>query len=62
MKKIVVTVDRRGNATVEASGYTGAECLEATRTIEEAIGKVSVRKDKPEMYHSAAEQGHEVSE
>lgn len=46
MKKIVIVFDKRGGSKVEAFGFTGSACLEATRSIEEAIGKVGDRKMK----------------
>lgn len=49
MKKIKITVDRDGNATVEAFGFKGRSCLAATKAIEDALGKVKSRKEKPEM-------------
>lgn len=46
MKKIVVTFEADGESTVEAFGFSGGDCLAATKTIEEAIGKVGSRKMK----------------
>jgi hypothetical protein len=46
MRKIVVTFDTVGNSSVEAFGFTGGACLLATKTIEEAIGKVGNRTRK----------------
>jgi hypothetical protein len=46
MKKIVVTFDKRGGSKIEAFGFTGSGCLQATKDIEEAIGKAENRKMK----------------
>jgi len=49
MKKIIVTLDKRTmRTTVEAKGYTGQACIEATRAIENALGKPGEREMKPE--------------
>lgn len=48
MKKIVVTVAPDGSSKVEAFGFTGSACLRATQDIERAIGKLEMRKAKPE--------------
>jgi hypothetical protein len=53
MKRIVITFAPTGRSTVEAFGFSGKECLAATRSIEEAIGKTGVDKPKPEMHRVA---------
>jgi transketolase N-terminal domain/subunit len=49
MKRIVIDFSPNGNTQVEAFGFQGSECLSATKSIEEAIGKTGSKKDKPEM-------------
>ena len=46
MKKIVITFDDKGGSNIEAFGFTGGECLKATKSIEEALGKVGGRTMK----------------
>jgi len=46
MKKIVITFDGNGDSSIEAFGFTGGECLKATQSIEEALGKVGGRSMK----------------
>lgn len=46
MKKIVIVFDKKGQSTIEAFGFSGGECLKATKDIEEAIGKAEGRKMK----------------
>lgn len=38
MKKITITITPEGETKVEASGYSGDECIAATKPIEEALG------------------------
>jgi Protein of unknown function (DUF2997) len=45
MKKIVITF-HKGQSSIEAFGFTGGECLKATKSIEEALGKVDKRTMK----------------
>jgi hypothetical protein len=47
-KTIEVTIDRNGNTKVEAKGYEGGECVKATKSVEEALGKMKKRTLKPE--------------
>jgi hypothetical protein len=46
MKEIVVTIDQNGDTKIEAFGFTGGDCLRATKSIEEALGKVGKRTMK----------------
>jgi hypothetical protein len=38
---IEVTISRRGETTVQTKGYTGADCLQASRFLEQALGVVA---------------------
>ena len=38
MKIIKITVDPKGNSKVETRGFTGGECREASRFVEQALG------------------------
>ena len=51
-KKIVVKIDMETNeTTVEAVGYNGQGCTEATKPFEEALGMVTDRTKKPVFYN-----------
>ena len=39
MKIIVITVDSKGQSKVETRGFTGSECREASKFIEQALGQ-----------------------
>ncbi len=56
MRKIKVTVAKDGTTRIEAFGFSGKECLSATKAIEDAIGAVNSRKAKPEMGSVSATQ------
>jgi Protein of unknown function (DUF2997) len=38
MKIIEITVDSKGQSKVETRGFTGGECREASRFLEQALG------------------------
>lgn len=40
MKKITITITQDGESKVEASGFTGDECVKETAPIEQALGAV----------------------
>jgi hypothetical protein len=55
-KKIKVTIDPLGNPTVEAIGFAGMGCQEATAGIEAALGgAMDARTIKPEAYSDSGE-------
>ena len=47
---INVLVSPAGEITVEAGGYSGSTCVEATRFLEEALGLAGNRTRKAEFY------------
>ena len=53
-QQITVTVSPTGDAKVEASGYRGASCVDATRQLEEALGKTSADAKTPEFFGRTA--------
>jgi len=55
MREIEVTIHPDGTISIEAHGYEGADCEDATRFIEQALGKVQQRKRKPEYYRGTAQ-------
>ena len=47
---IEVTVSPKGETTVQTKGYTGADCLQASRFLEEAIGTITAERRTAEFY------------
>lgn len=59
-RKIHVRVSPVGEITVEAEGFQGKGCEAATKAIEEALGKPSVRTRKPDFWRqSQRHQNHQ---
>lgn len=50
MKTIVVILDTKGGSTIQPSGFSDDSCLKETKSLEEALGKLSNRKLAPEAY------------
>jgi hypothetical protein len=48
MKTIEVIVSPSGDIKIDAIGFKGADCEQATRYLEEALGVVGDRVKKPE--------------
>jgi hypothetical protein len=57
MKIIEITVDSKGQSKVETRGFTGGECREASKFIEQALGPKIGEKLTTEFY-----QGQSVDE
>ena len=55
MKRIEITVDSKGNSTVETKGFTGSECVSASRFIEQALGKQSSQQKTSEFYSTSTQ-------
>ena len=47
MKTIEITVDPKGQTKVETKGFTGGECREASRFVEQALGTRRPRRSPP---------------
>lgn len=47
-ERIVVEIDKDGKTTVDAIGFSGTSCEDATRAIEQALGAPKKRSLKPE--------------
>ena len=55
MKRIDITVGPDGSTEVEAHGFSGKACSDATALIEKAIGTVKKDRKKAE-YHKPSQQ------
>lgn len=53
MKKLIVTATPSGKTTIEAEGFHGQGCTQASAFLERALGTVESRTDKPEMHEIA---------
>ena len=54
MKRVEITVDPQGNSKVETKGFSGSECVEASKIIEQALGKETASRTTAEFYQSVA--------
>ena len=50
MRIIEITVDTKGQSKVETRGFTGGECREASKFIEQALGQRTDEKLTAEFY------------
>ena len=48
---IEITVSPMGEFSIEGVGFKGADCEQATRFLEEALGIVGTKVKKPEFHH-----------
>lgn len=60
-KKVLMHFDREGNAKVEAQGYEGGTCIDATQPFEQIFGKeVGEREMVGECAGGASDMGERV--
>jgi Protein of unknown function (DUF2997) len=52
MRIIEITVDARGQSRVETRGFTGGECREASKFIEQALGQRTDEKLTADFYQA----------
>ncbi len=52
MKTIEITVDPRGQTTVQTRGFSGVECKEASRFVEQALGTRTAETLTAEFYQA----------
>ena len=52
MRIIEITVDTKGQSKVETRGFTGGECREASKFIEQALGQRTDEKLTAEFYQA----------
>jgi hypothetical protein len=52
-RTIEVTVSPMGDITIDAVGFKGADCEQATKFLEEALGVPAQKVRKPEYLQSA---------
>jgi hypothetical protein len=58
MKTIEIIVSPKGDFKIDAVGFKGADCENATQFLEEALGTVSHKQKKPE-YHQQNTRKHQ---
>ena len=52
MRIIEITVDSKGQSRVETRGFTGGECREASKFIEQALGQRTDEKLTADFYQA----------
>lgn len=59
-RRILVKVSPTGEIVVEADGFQGKGCVDATKAIEEALGTRSARALKPEFQRQSITHGRQI--
>lgn len=55
-RSIEVIVDPDGGVSIDAIGFKGTDCEQATKFLEQALGVIKVRQKKPEYTQRARNQ------
>ena len=60
MTKIIeVTVSPKGETTVQTKGFTGSECLQASKFLEQSLG-VSIADQKTAEFYATAQTDQQI--
>jgi hypothetical protein len=59
LKTIKITVDPKGQTKIETKGFSGGECREASRFVEQALGTRSAETLTAE-FHQGQQAGQEL--
>jgi hypothetical protein len=51
MKKMKIRIDRKGKTKIQVEGGSGTDCLDFTRSVEDALGVVEERELLEEYSH-----------
>lgn len=54
MRRIDIDIGTDGELTIDAVGFSGPDCEQATAFLEEALGNAAARQHKPEYRRRAA--------
>lgn len=60
MPKITVVIDKKGQATITAEGFSGPACMNATKNLVAALGGATEEEVTPEFYGPDLEADQEV--
>lgn len=56
MKTIEIIVSPSGQLTINAAGFAGADCEQATAFLEQALGEAGQKQRKPEWFRHVTRQ------
>lgn len=62
MKIIEVTISPQGESRVETKGYAGAECLNASKWLEQVLGTTLSSANTAEFYATTNNQQHQENQ
>ena len=60
-KRIEIVVDNKGQSKVETKGFAGRECVEASKFIEQALGRQTEMRTTPEFFHTQVNQSQNAA-
>ena len=56
MKRIEIIVDPNGSSKVETKGFSGSECVEASKFVEQALGKETASRTTAAFFATSSNQ------
>ena len=62
MAQVIIDITPDGETTVDAQGFQGTQCRDATRAIENALGKTTKDAMKPEYSQAKTKTSNRVKQ
>ena len=62
MKRIEITIDGQGKSQVETKGFSGSDCIEASKFVEQALGKRTGGRTTAAFYASSGQSNQQARE
>ena len=59
-KVIEITIGPKGETTVQTKGFTGSECRDASRFVEQALGQRTAERLTAEFYQQGQQTGRDL--
>ena len=60
MPQVIIDITPEGETTIDAQGFQGAQCSDATRAIENALGTTAKDAKKPEYSQTKTTTSHKA--
>jgi len=60
-KIVKITISKKGEASIEAEGFKGGSCKDATKAFEKLYSKEVSYSEKPEMFEGASCQTRSIT-
>lgn len=62
MKKVTLSIDKNGKATIETAGYTGGACKDVIAQVQKAMGAQALSEENKPEFFGVVEEGQTIEQ